>query len=1170
MRKLFGFLTLFCLASSQVIYAQSQIVSFKHLSTNEGLSHSHVNTILKDSQGFVWFGTDEGLNKYDGYEITVYKHNARLPTSICSNVVNDLLEDKAGNLWIATPLGLDRFDRNSNIFVHYPSKGKPLFIQNLLQDRKGQLWVGSAQGVFRLDRASSQFQPLNFLSQVSSPLPAQQIVYKLFEDTKGLLWIGTEGGLVQYNPLTRQSVVYNTAAPVNRQLPFNQIRDIVEDAEGNVWIGTFGGGLCLLNQTSQTLSYLQHQVGNSNSLSSNTILSLLADDKGTIWIGTENGGVSRYDSHSKQFTHYTNDPTDLGSLSNNSVYSLYKDQEGTFWMGTWSGGVNILPKYANKFVHYKQVPNNDQGLSNNNVLAISGDHAGNIWIGTDGGGMDRFDPVSRTFQHYRNDPQQKNSLNSNVVFSIVEMEPGLMGMGLLGGGGFDILDVKTGAFIHHKFNASDTTSLSNEVVLTVHKDRLGNVWLGTVNGLNCYNKRTGSFIRYMNDVRNPKSLITNTVLAIHEDRAGYLWVGTTSGIDRFDRRKNEFTHFHTDPDNQNGTGLEEIQCIWEDRNQVMWVGTRAGLHRFNRQAGTFTSFTEKDGLPNGLVFGIQEDRQGNLWLSTNKGLSKFSPQQKNFRNFSLSDGLQGQEFKRQASYQASNGEMYFGGVNGFNRFHPDSVKNNPFLPPVVITSFEIFNKPVEVGTENSPLQQHISQTKELTLSYQQSVFSFQFSALNYSSPEKNQYAYMLEGFDKNWNQIGTRRSVTYTNLEPGEYTLRVKASNNDAVWNDKGTSLKITITPPFWQTWWFRTLVTFTIIGSAITFYRIRMNAIKAQKAELEKQVKERTSEVMQQKEELTSQAEHLQTLVNELQETQEELMQQQEELQTQAEMMIQTNDELKEVHERVAIQRDHLQQVNEQVMSSIQYANTIQKAILPSQKKIDKVFPEHFIIYRPKDVVSGDFYWFAHLPKEETNLAHDITMIAVVDCTGHGVPGAFMGIIGSTLLNEIVNQKRIFDPAQILEHLHLGVKQAVEKSEGVNTAGMDVCLVCMESGEGDQVKLRFGGAKRDLLYVRARTNTLEKLVADRRSIGSEPTQAFTTKEITLEKGSLLYLTSDGYADQNNPLRQKFGSMKLKEVIDQAIVLSLKEQKQVFEKSLHDHQQDAEQRDDITLLGLRL
>lgn len=694
---------------------------------------------------------------------------------------------------------------------------------------------------------------------------------------------------------------------------------------------------------------------------------------------------------------------------------------------------------------------------------------------------------------------------------------------------------------------------------------------------------------YFNDPNDDESLSNNTINTLIEDSEGNVWAGAAfNGLNKLKVNENgklvSQRFLPKGPDSLSIIG-DLINQVYEDSKKNIWVATDKGLSKITKESKKISSYTTKDGLPSDIIESIIEDNNGLLWIGTSKGLSSLDPTEMVFKSYTVSDGLQGSKFIRHSAFKLKSGELLFGGSNGFNIFHPDSVKDNPYKPKAYITDLKLFNKSIAIGDNDSILKAPVLLTKEITLKHHQNIVSFEFVALNYTHPGKNQYAFMMDGLEKEWNYVGNQQNATYTNLDPGKYTFRLKASNNDGVWNETGTALSVIITPPYWQTWWFRVLIGLSLVGGAFTFYQVRMNAIKAQKEELEKQVKEKTAdiqqannnlierqeEILQQQEELQAQSEILQQTNDELNEKQEEILQQQEELEAQAETLQETNQNLRSTQEEIAIQRDHLKIVNEQVMSSIQYARTIQKAILPSSQKITEVFPDNFIIYRPKDVVSGDFYWFSQLRKEDTNLNTDLTFLAVVDCTGHGVPGAFMSIIGSTILNEIVNQKQLTDPAQILEQLDLGVKQAVEKSEGVNTAGMDVCLCLFEKMDGEQtMKVRFSGAKRDLIYVQSGTKKVEKLLADRRSVGSDSSVPFTNQELILESGSFLYLTSDGYVDQNNEEREKLGSRKLKQLLSQSTSLASLEQKILLESALDAHQKDSDQRDDITLIGIKL
>ncbi len=579
--------------------------------------------------------------------------------------------------------------------------------------------------------------------------------------------------------------------------------------------------------------------------------------------------------------------------------------------------------------------------------------------------------------------------------------------------------------------------------------------------------------------------------------------------------------------------------VYGHSDSNLWIGTRNGLNKFDPKTETFTRYSEKDGLPNKIIYGVLGDNSGNLWFSTNNGLSMLNPKTNKFTNFERKDGLQSSEHNSGSFHKGKNGKLYFGGINGFNEFNPDSVKINKYIPPVVITDFLLFNKSVNVGnnkTEKFQLKEHINYTQEITLNYTNYIFAFEFSALNYRQAEKNQYKYMLAGLDKEWIETDyLHRRATYTNLSPGEYTFIVKASNDAALWNEKGTEIKLIILPPFWKTWWFRSLIVIFIITCLVSFYLLRMKAIKKQNKELELQVKKRTID--------------LSNINTKLKENQAELEVKQEEIISQRDMLSFKN-------EKIELQ-------NEQIKGSIRYAKTIQNAILPPIDELNKYF-ETFILFRPKDIVSGDFYWHS-----KTDKYH---FIAVVDCTGHGVPGAFMSTIGSRLLNEIIAEHKIYSPNKILEEFNIRTQKALRQKQTSILDGMDVCLCRIESRE--KSKVIFSGAKRDLYYYSAGSKSMETLKAERKSIGgavsSKNKAEFTNQELLLNKGDLLYMTTDGYIDQNNFDRKRFGLNELNELLKNNAEKPLRKQKKILEKVLDKWQEDVSQRDDITILGIKI
>ena len=792
----------------------------------------------------MWFATDEGLNRYDGYKFTVYKYDADKPASIGSNFVFDVLEDNTGILWAGTANGLDKFDREKEVFTHY-HPGNAAAVRHIFQDSKKRIWVGTTNGLYLFNPSKGLFTGYRHDEKNANSL-SHDFIYRIAEDNKGELWIATKDGLSRLNPQTGLFLNYRNEPGNGKSIGANWIKTVYKDRKDNIWVGTQGNGIALFNPKENSFVNFRHNDANSNSISHNDILSFAEGNDGKLWVGTENGGISVFDYASNTFSRYQNNPNDNTSLSNNSVYSLYKDDIGNLWAGTWSGGVNLLPRYGDKFRHYKQISDDRKSLSNNIVLNIMGDSGGKIWIGTDGGGLNCFDRKSQTFSHYLHDSKNKNSVSSDYVLSIIEVEPGILGIGYHRGG-FDLFNTATGIFTHHLPEKNNPNSLSVLTVNVILKDHEGGLWLGTWGGgLNLYNRKNKRFTFYQNKAGDSNSISSNFIHSIHEDKEGNILVGTENGLDVLDKKNNRFIHYRNQPGNRQSLSNNMVESMLEDHLGNTWIGTGGGLHLFDRKNKRFTVYTEKDGLANNMMSSMLEDGHGNLWMGSNQGLTKFNPLTKLCRNYSTTDGLQGNEFKARCSYKGPDGEMYFGGPNGFNVFYPDSIGDNDFVPPVFITGFQLFNKQVMVGDKKDLLQQSISETKEITLSYKQSVFTFEFAALNYTLPEKNQYAYKLEGFDKDWNMVADKRTATYTNLDGGEYIFRVTGSNNDAVWNKKGASLKIIIIPPVWQTWWFKLLLTISIAGGAFAFYRYRINIIKKQKIELQRRVREQTGQLVQ------------------------------------------------------------------------------------------------------------------------------------------------------------------------------------------------------------------------------------------------------------------------------------------------------------------------------------
>ncbi|HEX8358313.1 MAG TPA: two-component regulator propeller domain-containing protein, partial [Segetibacter sp.] len=841
-------LLLQCLFFSTYAIGQNLSPKFIRLTTNEGLSQGHVNATIKDKKGFMWFCTNGGLNKYDGYKFTAYKHDPDNPHSISNDIVSDVVEDEAGNLWVGTRAGLDKFDRKKETFAHYLPENKSVNINRVYRDSKKRIWVCSTNGLYLFDPKEGKFLGYRNDPNNSNSL-SENTVADIEEDSNGEFWIGTKKGLNRFNPSTNIFKVFLNDPKNNNSISGDWIRAVHRDSRGNIWSGTVGYGVSVYNPKNNSFKNYRHNPKNANTVALNDILSFCEFDKDELWIGTENGGVSVFNYANNTFKTYKNNPFNDNSLSNNSIYSIYKDDIGNMWIGTYSEGVNLLQKNGDKFVHYKQILTEKNGLSDHNILTIAGGtNSDYVWLGTDGGGLNRFNKTTKEFKHYLHDDRNKNSINSNYVLAAVELDKNLIALGLLRGG-LDLLETTTGRFTHHSLGKNDVKSFAT--VTSLYKSRGGDLWIGTWGGgLNLYNYRKRSVIHYENNPSDTNSIASNFSTCLLEDSEGNLWSGSSEGLDKLDKETNTFIHYrHFDKDKKS-LSQNYVQSLFEDRAKNLWIGTTGGLNLFDRKTKTFVAFTEKNGLASNMIQSIREDRQGNLWLATNSGLTKFNPITKSVRNYQTSDGLQSKEFKPNSSFQASDGEMYFGGINGFNTFYPDSLKDNQFKPPVYLTNFQVFNKDVLPSNENSPLVEQISEAKEIVLSYDQSVFSFEFAALNYTLPQKNQYAYKLKNFDKEWIYSGNKHTATYTHLDPGEYVFSVMGTNNDGLWNEKGTSVVVKILPPFWLTWWFKMLMICIVLGSAVMFYSFRVKIINDQKNKLEQKVREQTVQLLTSNEE--------------------------------------------------------------------------------------------------------------------------------------------------------------------------------------------------------------------------------------------------------------------------------------------------------------------------------
>lgn len=831
-------ITLVSLPSQEIYSTTSEKLKFTHITTDEGLSLSTVTSILQDYKGFMWFGTQDGLNKYDGYEFTIYRHDPKDPSSLISNQIKSLYQDNEGNLWITTFSGISLYDRDGDRFINYNTDNgynlEKLDTWSMLKDSRGNFWIcTNDNGLVKFERGKNRATVYNAEPDKKGALKSN-IIRQVYEDSSGNLWVATEnGGLYIYDYDTNSFLHFTHDDNNPGSIIGNSIYSIIEDSKGYLWFACYGKGLSCIhlnNIKKGVFKNFSHEPESINTLSNNNILALCEGNMG-IWIGTENGGLDFLHDDKKRFDNYRNNQNNPFSINSNSIYSIFRDRTGDIWIGTFSGGINILNYSRQGFIHYKNMPN---GLSNNSVWEFSEDRDGYIWIATDGGGLNSFYPETEEFEHFYSG---NSNLKSNAVLTVYVDSENNVWAGTWNGG-VNLFDRENGSFESY---TTENSGLSNNNVFDITEDKQGNLWFASQGGISRFNKKERSFRNYQID---NSGLIDNFVEVIQISGNGSLLLGTTRGFSIFDPVTEEFKNYEKEEKNPNSLSHNYITDIFEEDEHTIWICTRYGLNRFDKKSESFEVFTKENGLPNDLVYGILKDTEGFLWISTNGGLSRFNAKTGEFKNYTKIDGIQSNNFIKKSRFRSKAGKLYFGGVNGFNEFDQLNIIDNKHVPPVVITDFQLFNEKMRPGVNGSPLTKHISETESIVLSHKNSVISFGFSALNYVSPDKNQYAYMMEGFDRDWNNINTRRSATYTNLNPGKYIFRVKGSNNNNLWNDKGASIEIIITPPVWKTIWFRILAGLFLLLFIISIYYVRTSSMRERNRYLETAVQKRTREL--------------------------------------------------------------------------------------------------------------------------------------------------------------------------------------------------------------------------------------------------------------------------------------------------------------------------------------
>lgn len=816
----------------------------------EGLLNSRVSTITQDHRGFIWTGTHSGLHRYDGQNFQVYSSSS-LSNSINDNFIGAIYEDSQNQLWVGTGSGVARYRNETDDFIRFSLQavnpligGENNLVNTILEDDQGKLWVSSiGSGLFYFDQTKQQFLPYKMVETES--------INSMVADKGSIIWIGTVSkGLIKLNTVTGETVSFRHDPRDPHSISSDNVKSVALNTDGTLWVGTRSEGINKMEVAQGKARFIkyQHEPGNDLSLYNNSIYKLYLDRKGNLWTCNENGGLHLYSKEKDGFYRYLHEPKNPNSLTHNSIWNIYQDDQDRYWIGTAQSGINLADPFASKFAHYFKNPLDAESLNNDIIRDFLESKDGNIWIATDGGGLNYFDRSKGTFKNYQKDPKNSKSLSSNAVISLNEDLQGKLWVGTWAGGLAVLENERTGTFVRFQdWIKNDKYPIKH--VFDAHFDEKY-IWIAALEeGLYRYDQKSKELKLFQQVEGDSKSLSSNLPIRIFEDSKRNLWIGTHAGLNLLrstDKDAVKFKVYQPSESDPNSIPGNSIRQITEDRLGNIWIASDRGLSRYRPKTDDFINYGQKDGLPIDEITSIVEDERGNLWIGTIKGIAKFDVSRQVITKYDKHDGMQGNEFSRYAVLKTSKGELLFGGMNGFNLFHPDRLQTNPNAPEVYFTDLKLFNQPVNFHEPNSPLKKHLSATDTLTLSYQENVFTFDFIALDYTQPDRIQYAYFLEGFEEDWNYVGSQHNATYTNLNPGTYVFRVKAANGDGVWNEQGTSLVVIITPPFWRTAWFIVLATLLVIGILFLVYTLRIHAIKQQNKQLEKTVAERTTLLQQ------------------------------------------------------------------------------------------------------------------------------------------------------------------------------------------------------------------------------------------------------------------------------------------------------------------------------------
>lgn len=1059
----FSFLIAFC----GIFNAQQ--LRFKYITSEDGLSTNYVTSIIQDEKGFMWFGTQDGLNKYDGYQVKVFKNDPTNVNSLSSSEITCIRQLRPDLIVIGTLAGINFFNPVNQSFSRLKHKGLEVKITAICPLDSTKILIGTEEGLFSFNINTKEIIPI---SQRNGKINITALYY----DGK-TAYIGTfDKGLWTFknNKLDKVNLIKMDYSDIKLE-ELNHITEI-KHYGGKLYLGTFGKSIFVADLH---LFEIERKLQLSDFEESDFINNFIVKNN-RLYIGT-NYGFIIYNLLNQSKVFYSKNEVEVSPLNHNKIKFVFLDKEENVWLGTEQGGVNVAYKQSLKF------PNSNSKYESNftNVFSFLEDNNGIVWLG----GVKIFHALNTQTGKYID---YSHLLETNTALSLIKESENIYWIGTWGLGLFRF--DKSSGKITNKLLSKELGS--TVLCLNIVGD---NLYAGTVgDGLFKINLKSFETKRFTEKDGLPNPSI-NTMFI---DSKKNVWLGTYDGglvkMSGFDKNgKLPIVHKFRNEGKGGQIASNIVLGINEDKNSTIWVTTSNGLSKLLPD-NSFYNFYEKDGLINSYLYCILKDSLNDFWMSSNGGLIHFNPllpeKEITFKNYSIKDGLVNKEYNQGSGFSSPSGIMYFGGARGFNLFRPTAIKDNLQPPPVYVVNYKRGGK--DVVTDSS-----ITHKKHLKLSWRENYFQFEVVALDYTDPLKNKFRYKLEGYDEDWSSPTNVRYVSYTELPGGEYVFKVKAANNDGIWNETPYEISITVVPPFWKTKWFYVLIIIFAVGGIYAFTQYRTKAIKKENKILENKVAERTKE---------------------------------------------------------------LEEKNRDITSSIEYAKRIQEAILPSKDHIFSRFERAFILYKPKDIVSGDFYWFGE--------KSGVKIFAVVDCTGHGVPGAFMSMIGHNLLHQIIKEKSIVDPGEILNQLHKGVQLALRQGQNeINTNdGMDLSIIAINDNLGE---IKWAGANRPLVLINTQ-GTMVKYDGNKYPVGGaqmDVNRVFTTHTIKKTLPAMAYMFTDGYADQfGGDKGKKFMVKRFNEVLLTIYSQTSENQKRELEKHLEDWRRNHEQVDDVLVVGIAI